>query len=70
MAEQKGARSQPEMSERELLVVFTPSGRRGRVLPGTTVLHPAQALGVDIDAVCGGRAICGRGQVGLSEGSF
>ncbi|SVA95655.1 uncharacterized protein METZ01_LOCUS148509, partial [marine metagenome] len=70
MAEQKGARSQPEMSERELLVVFTPSGRRGRFLPGTTVLHAAQELGVDIDSVCGGRAICGRCQVVLSEGSF
>ena len=54
----------------EALVVFTPSGRRGRFVTGTTVLQAAQELGVDIDSVCGGRAICGRCQVVLSEGSF
>ena len=54
----------------EALVVFTPSGRRGRFQTGTTVLQAAQELGVDIDSVCGGRAICGRCQVLLSEGSF
>jgi uncharacterized 2Fe-2S/4Fe-4S cluster protein (DUF4445 family) len=54
----------------ELLVVFTPSGRRGRVPHGTTVLQAARDLGVDLDSVCGGRAICGRCQVRLSEGSF
>ncbi|MEK9784782.1 MAG: ASKHA domain-containing protein [Gammaproteobacteria bacterium] len=54
----------------DLLVVFTPSGRRGRVPHGTTVLQAARDLGVDLDSVCGGRAICGRCQVRLSEGSF
>ena len=52
----------------ERLVVFTPSGRRGRVAEGTTVLDAARALGVDIDSVCGGRGICGRCQVEVSEG--
>ncbi len=50
------------------LVVFTPSGRRGRFTPGTTVLEAARRLGVDIDSVCGGRGICGRCQVEVSEG--
>ncbi|MGA0381183.1 MAG: ASKHA domain-containing protein [Arenicellales bacterium] len=54
----------------DLLVVFTPSGRRGRVPHGPTVLQAARDLGVDLDSVCGGRAICGRCQVRLSEGSF
>jgi uncharacterized 2Fe-2S/4Fe-4S cluster protein (DUF4445 family) len=54
----------------DVLVVFTPSGRRGRVAHGTTVLQAARELGVDLDSVCGGRAICGRCQVTLSEGSF
>ena len=54
----------------DVLVVFTPSGRRGRVAHGTTVLQAARELGVDLDSVCGGRAICGRCQVVLSEGSF
>ena len=52
----------------EALVVFTPSGRRGRVAAGTTVLDAARKLGVDIDSVCGGRGICGRCQVEVSEG--
>ena len=54
----------------EPLVIFTPSGRRGRVAAGTTVLDAARALGVDIDSVCGGRGICGRCQVQPAEGAF
>ena len=54
----------------DVLVVFTPSGKRGRVAHGTTVLQAARDLGVDLDSVCGGRAICGRCQVTLSEGAF
>lgn len=54
----------------EAFVIFTPSGRRGTFPVGTPVLQAARALGVDIDSVCGGRGICGRCQVTLSEGSF
>jgi len=54
----------------DVLVVFTPSGKRGRVARGTTILQAARDLGVDLDSVCGGRAICGRCQVTLSEGAF
>ena len=57
-------------SSREALVVFTPSGRRGRFPVGTPVLQAARALGVDLDSVCGGRGICGRCQVLVSEGEF
>ena len=35
---------------------------------GTTVLDAARRLGVDLDSVCGGRGICGRCQVEVSEG--
>ena len=49
----------------QALVVFTPSGKRGRFALGTPVLTAARQLGVDIDSVCGGRAICGRCQVTL-----
>lgn len=48
-------------------VVFTPTGRRGRIPAGTTVLEAARHLGVDIDSVCGGRGICGRCQVTLGS---
>ncbi len=54
----------------EALVLFTPSGRRGRFALGTSVLQAARALGVDLDSVCGGRGICTRCQVTLSEGEF
>jgi len=54
----------------EAFIVFTPSGRRGRFPVGTSVLQAARTLGVDIDSVCGGRGICGRCQVLLSEGEF
>jgi len=54
----------------EPLVIFTPSGRRGRFPEGTTVLDAARSLGVDIDSVCGGRGICGRCQVEPSFGTF
>ncbi len=58
------------MSNVDPLVVFTPSGRRGRFPVGTPVLQAARSLGVDIDSVCGGRGICGRCQVLVSEGEF
>ena len=51
-------------------VIFTPSGRRGHVPVGTTVLDAARTLGVDIDSVCGGRGICGRCQVTPANGTF
>ena len=52
------------------LVVFTPSGKRGRFPVGTKLLDAARTLGVDIDSVCGGRALCGRCQVEVGEGHF
>ena len=52
------------------LVVFTPSGRRGRFEGGTNLLDAARSLGVDLDSVCGGRGICGRCQIVVSEGAF
>ena len=54
----------------EPLVVFSPSGKRGRFPVGTAVLQAARSLGVDIDSVCGGRALCGRCQVTVAEGEL
>ena len=34
-------------------IIFTPSGRRGTVPVGTTVLDAARTLGVDIDSIVG-----------------
>ena len=58
------------MTEREHLVIFTPSGQRGHFASGTGLLAAARKLGVDLDSVCGGRGICGRCQCGVSEGVF
>ena len=58
------------MQAADALVVFTPSGRRGRFPIGSSLLQAGRSLGVDIDSVCGGRGICGRCQVLVSEGEF
>ena len=58
------------MTDQNPLIVFTPSGKRGRFPVGTPVLTAARQLGVDIDSVCGGRAICGRCQINIGEGEF
>jgi uncharacterized 2Fe-2S/4Fe-4S cluster protein (DUF4445 family) len=60
----------PSASQTDALVVFMPSGKRGRFPLGTPVLQAARSLGVDIDSVCGGRGICGRCQIEVSEGEF
>ncbi len=58
------------MSNNEAKIVFTPSGKRGTFALGTSVLDAARSLGVDVDSVCGGRAMCGRCQVNVAEGEF
>ena len=58
------------MPAEDPLVVFTPSGRRGRFPRGTPLLEAARSLGVDLDTVCGGRGICGRCQIVPSFGEF
>src|SRR3974390_2012916 len=57
-------------SKADALVVFTPSGKRGRFPLGTQLLQAARSLGVDVDSVCGGRGLCGRCQVLVMEGEF
>jgi uncharacterized 2Fe-2S/4Fe-4S cluster protein (DUF4445 family) len=52
------------------LVIFTPSGKRGRFPAGTPVLAAARQLGVDLDSVCGGRGICSKCQVTPGYGEF
>ncbi len=52
------------------LVVFTPSGKRGRFPVGTPVLTAARQLGVDLDSVCGGRGICSKCQITPGYGEF
>jgi len=55
---------------RDPLVVFTPSGKRGRFPVGTPILTAARQLGVDLDSVCGGRGICSKCQITPMYGDF
>ena len=70
MDAQKTHHMQNNAQNDNVFVVFTPSGKRGNFPIGTPVLQAARELGVDIDSVCGGRAICGRCQITLAEGEF
>lgn len=54
----------------EPLVIFMPSGRRGRVPAGQTLLEAARQLGVDIESICGGRMTCNKCPVRLESGNF
>ena len=58
------------MSEEEASVLFMPSGLRGQIPVGTTVLQAAQRLGVDLESICGGQGLCRKCQVLPQEGEF
>ncbi len=47
-----------------------PSGLRGQVPLGTTVLQAAQRLGVDLESICGGQGKCRKCQVLPQQGEF
>src|SRR5690606_12971528 len=64
------SRLPPVNTPTDPLVIFTPSGKRGRVPAGTPVLTAARQLGVDLDSVCGGRGICSKCQVSPAYGEF
>ncbi len=51
-------------------VNFQPSGRRGEVDEGITLLDAARQLGVDIESICGGKGTCGKCKVRIEEGYF
>jgi len=49
-------------------VIFLPSGRRGEVPEGKTVLEASRELGVEIESLCGGNSSCGKCKVKWMEG--
>lgn len=57
-------------SQQEHLVIFMPSGRRGRVPAGETLLEAARRVGVEIESICGGRLTCNKCLVEIEEGDF
>jgi len=62
--------SDQSSGEQGSLVVFMPSGRRGKFAEGTTVLQAARELGLGIESICGGRLTCGKCKVRVEEGEF
>ncbi|MBA4373120.1 MAG: ferredoxin [Thermodesulfovibrio sp.] len=53
---------------RKFKVIFQPAGRRGEIEEGTTILKAAQQLGVDLEALCGDKKVCGKCKVRIEEG--
>jgi uncharacterized 2Fe-2S/4Fe-4S cluster protein (DUF4445 family) len=51
-------------------VILMPSGRRGRVAEGQSLLEAARQLGVEIESICAGRLTCGKCKVRLEQGEF
>jgi uncharacterized 2Fe-2S/4Fe-4S cluster protein (DUF4445 family)/NADPH-dependent glutamate synthase beta subunit-like oxidoreductase len=56
--------------EGKAMVIFQPSGSRGLIAKGMTIKEASVALGVDIEGVCGEKAICGTCKVRIEEGDF
>jgi uncharacterized 2Fe-2S/4Fe-4S cluster protein (DUF4445 family) len=51
-------------------LTFHPSGRRGYIEQGKTLLEAAQQLSEELESVCGGKLICGKCAVKIDESSF
>jgi len=52
------------------MVIFQPSGRRGQVPVGITLVEASRLLGVDIEAPCGEHQVCGKCRVRVENGVF
>jgi uncharacterized 2Fe-2S/4Fe-4S cluster protein (DUF4445 family) len=51
-------------------VIFQPSGMRGTVPVDTTLVEASRLLGVDIEAPCGEKQVCGKCKVRIETGFF
>ncbi len=58
------------MEKKEVTVVFQPSGLRGQIEKGKSLLEAAQELGVALESVCGGKHVCGKCRVRIEEGFY
>jgi uncharacterized 2Fe-2S/4Fe-4S cluster protein (DUF4445 family) len=51
-------------------VIFQPSGKRGEVPEGKTVLEASRSLGIGIESVCGGKKSCGKCRIRIESGIY
>ncbi|MCJ7595767.1 MAG: 2Fe-2S iron-sulfur cluster-binding protein, partial [Desulfobacterales bacterium] len=58
------------MQDDRVMVIFQPSGRRGRVPKGISLIEASRLLGVEIETLCGEKRVCGKCKVRIEEGSF
>ena len=58
------------MSDDKAMVIFQPSGRRGEVPKGINIIEASRLLGVDIEALCGEKKVCGKCVVRIEGGHF
>ncbi len=58
------------MTTKTAMVIFQPSGRRGRVPLGTSIVEASRLLGVDIEAPCGEKQVCGKCKIRIEQGNF
>lgn len=58
------------MDDNNATVIFQPSGRRGEVPKGVNLIEASRLLGVDIEALCGEKKVCGKCIVRIEEGHF
>jgi uncharacterized 2Fe-2S/4Fe-4S cluster protein (DUF4445 family) len=58
------------MGDDKVMVIFQPSGRRGEVPKGVNIIEASRLLGVDIEALCGEKKVCGKCVVRIEEGHF
>ncbi len=58
------------MEDNTVMVIFQPSGVRGKVPKGSNIIEASRLLGVDIEALCGEKKVCGKCVVRIEEGFF
>lgn len=58
------------MDDKTAKIIFQPSGRRGTVPMGISVIEASRLLGADIEALCGEKKVCGKCKVRIEEGFF
>jgi uncharacterized 2Fe-2S/4Fe-4S cluster protein (DUF4445 family) len=57
-------------AKKKHMVIFQPSGSRGNIEDGKTIMEASRELGVGIEGLCGENATCGKCKVRIEEGYF
>ena len=58
------------MEDNRAMVIFQPSGQRGLVPKGISLIEASRLIGVDIEALCGEKKVCGKCIVRIEDGYF